>query len=149
LQTVCFSPTYAGDLSELFRNKYIPETGKETINGVFTISKEAVITDIEVKSDIKHSKKWAENTAKILKSTEGHWELPIAPAAFKYKVSFFPFLSFMKDPGQMECQVLCGRIILFLINRLPKNNKYVADRQRSKNHLILSFIILINDHTTT
>lgn len=101
-----FSPTYFGDLSELFRNKYSPETGKETINGVFTISKEGVITEIEIKSDLKHTKKRIENIVKIFKSTEGHWILPPAPVPFKFKLCFSLFVLYERTmsggiPGTM------------------------------------------------
>jgi hypothetical protein len=87
-----FSPTYSGDLSELFRYKYTPDLGKETITGVFTISKEGNMTDIEITSDIKHTKRGIENIAKIFKSTEGNWIMPPAPSAFKYKLSFSLFV---------------------------------------------------------
>ena len=87
-----FSPTYAGDLSELFRDKYSPDDGKENINGVFTISQKSVITDIEITSDLKRSKERIEYIKKIIKSTEGWWEMPPTPSSFKFKLRFTLFV---------------------------------------------------------
>jgi hypothetical protein len=50
------------------------------------------MTDIEITSDIKHTKRGIENIAKIFKSTEGNWIMPPAPSAFKYKLSFSLFV---------------------------------------------------------
>jgi hypothetical protein len=87
-----FSPAYTGDLSELFKYKYSPDDGEENINGMFTISKESVITDIEITSDLKRTKKKIEYIAKIIKSTEGWWIMPPAPSTFKYKLNFTLFV---------------------------------------------------------
>jgi hypothetical protein len=82
------SPSYKGEIADLFFSEFIPAMEKDNFTGFFTILKDGNITDIQIPSDKKSLQKAIEIIIRILKSTKGSWIIPPTPKPYDFKVSF-------------------------------------------------------------
>lgn len=83
-----FSPTYMGDFTRLFSNKFNTYDVLKSAEGSFSLAPDGVVKEVNIDENKYFTTKEIKKIKEIFYASSGSWLLPPSPASLSYKMKF-------------------------------------------------------------